>query len=193
MNNIENSKVSQFKDLIFEGIEKWVKAGEILVDLLDSDKLTYEQICTECDGITPDIIARFEQIGRKQLHPRLLVNTSSGYKRLMQMPYSIQEKYSKEPIPVLVESSTGADQILIKAEDLSPHQCSQVFKRGGIRDLGAQRAYIKEQDRIAKEAREAEVECEHVSPWFVKGNKVIIRQTCQMDKGELLKILAEIR
>lgn len=193
METLQKTKTAQFKDLIFEGIEKWINAGEILVDLIDNDGLTYAQISESCEGITTDIISRFEQIGRKQLHPRLLVNTSTGFKKLMQMPYSIQMKYSSEPIPVLVESSVGADQILVKTEDLSTAQCKQVFKRDGIRDLGAQRAYIKEQARVEKEARDSVVECEFTSPWFVKGGKVIIRQTCQMDKSDLLQILAEIR
>jgi len=183
--------ISGFRSLIMEGIDAWVKAGEILVDLLDNHGVTYDQITSKCDGITTDILARFEQIGRKQIYPQLLVNTSSGSRKLAAMPYSQQVRYSKEPVSVLVKNGKSSDTLLVKVENLTTEQVRQVFAKDGIRDLGAQRAWIEDREKAIREAEV--VECsEWEVPWSVKGKQVVFSKPCAMGRKELLAILSEM-
>lgn len=186
-----DSNVTEFRNLIIEGVEAWVKAGDILVDLLDNHGLTYEQIADKCDGITPDIIKRFEQIGRRQIYPRLLVNTSAGARKLMSMPYSQQVKYASEPLPLLIRKENSYDEMLVKVQDLTNEQIRQVFQKDGIRDLGAQRAYLEDIERSSREVEVVDLS-EWDQPWIVKNGRVTFRKPCAMGRKELLSILSEM-
>jgi hypothetical protein len=188
--SIENA-IDKFRSCILEGIEKWVKAGEMLVDLLDNHQVTYEQLEEKCEGITADILKRFEQIGRRQIYPKLLVNTSAGARKLSAMPYSQQVKYCNEPIPLLVRKGEGFDELLVKINDLSADQARQVFSKDGVRTLGAQRAYIQDCEQAAKNAENSEI-TEWEVPWMVKGKQVVFKHACQMGRKELLSILNEM-
>ena len=180
-----------FRNLIMEGINAWVKAGDMLVDLIDNHGLTYEQIAEKCEGITSDILIRFEQIGRRQIYPQLLVNTSAGARKLAAMPYSQQVRYTKEPIPVLIKKGNSHDTLMVKVEDLTADQIRQVFTKEGIRELGAQRAWIEDREKAAREAEV--VECsEWEVPWSVRGKQVVFNKPCAMGRKELLSILSEM-
>lgn len=192
MNTItKQDTLKQFYAHIMSGVEEWTKAGRLIVTLLDDQGMSYDEILNECEGLSCNILQRFEQIGRKQVYPQLLINTSAGCRKLASMPYSQQVKYANEPIPVVIKNETGTDQILVKSSDLSTYQVRQVFSKDGVRTLGAQRAWIEDQERAAANAVDVDPE-QWELPWIVKGKQVIITKSCKMTRRELLSILNEI-
>lgn len=187
MNNaLVQSKIEQFVKCIQSGIEEWIKAGEIVCEILDDDPESIEIICQRIPGMSRDIIYRFEQIGRKKIHPNLLLSGCMGYKKLAKMPYSQQEAYSKAPIPVLVcKNNDEYDTMLIKAENLTPDQCKQVFSDSMVRDIAMQRAWLESEKRNMVING---IATEHL-PYVVKGNKVVFRKDVELCKKELNSII----
>ena len=140
-------KIKLFSSLITEGIKSWEKAGELLVEMVDENGRTYDNILQELPEMSYDSLARFEQIGRKQLYPKLLLGGGVGLRKLTTLPYSEQVKYFDEPLEVAVEIDGGVDVLNVHAKALTPFQVKQVFDGSSIRDVGAQRAWLRSRDR----------------------------------------------
>ena len=179
-------QINAFAACIVDGIESWVKAGEIVAELLAADPDAIDDICTAIPGLQRDVVYRFEAIGRKEIHPRLLLSDAPGIKKLASMPYSVQEAYIDNPISVTVACNGNADVLLVKAESLTSDQCRQVFAKNHVRDAGEQRAWIeseRQKKSIASESPE-------VLPYSVVGGKVTFRRNCTITKREMKQILS---
>lgn len=181
---VASNKLEELRRCIFAGIESWVKAGEIVVELFDTQACTVEDICKEIPGLSKDIVFKFEAIGRKSIFPKLLLSTSAGSRALSRMPIAEQEKYFADPIPVLVSINGEYDILLVKCDDLTPAQCRQVFGNT-MRDKAGQRAWIESQNILAlRDGQEVDT-----VPYVVAGGKVRFRKDCILSKRELKQIL----
>jgi hypothetical protein len=180
-----NEKISEFARCITSGIESWVRAGEIVAEILAADPAAVDDLCKAVPGLPKDVIYRFESIGRKEVHPRLLLSASPGVRRLASMPYSLQSKHIDDPIEVLIDKDGGADRLLVKAENLTPDQCRQVFSKTHIRGLSEQRAFIESEKQATAIAK---IEPEQ-TPYYITGGKITFRKSCVMTKRELQQIL----
>lgn len=163
-----------------------MEAGKIVCDILDDDPGAIDKIVKGCPSMTPEMVVRFEQIGRKQLHPSLLIFEGHGPDRLARLPFAVQEKYSKEPVPLLVKTDSGWDTLNVDIRNLTKAQSEQVFSREGVRSEAAQRAWIE--DKAAKKhAPPARANL----PWRISGHSVVFMEPCTLTRRELAKILAE--
>ena len=178
----ELRKSSRVAELITQGIEAWLEAGKILVELLDDGK-SLESISEEC-GLSEDILYRFEQIGRKSLHPQLLANTSAGARALSSCGYSTQSKYIKEPVKLLLNNG---ETLLVKVENMTASQVKQAFASGHVRSEGEQRAYI---EAMEEKRRAQSIVTEN--PYEISGRKVVFRQGVSMTKDELIHVLGRL-
>lgn len=183
--DVVRDKIEELRRCIFAGIESWCQAGKIVVDLLDAQTATIDEICGAIPGLSRDIVCRFEAIGRKQVYPPLLVSGSVGARHLCGMSYSEQEKYHTAPVELIVSSDDGYDVLKVRVDDLTSPQCRQVFAQKIVRDAGAQRAYLESQKREAvlhgKDIEEI--------PYSVVGGKIKFKQDCVLTKRELKQIL----
>lgn len=177
---VKKNELHRVGQLITEGIMKWMDAGEILCSYLDSGGDIIE--ASEQTGLSVDILCRFEQIGRKQIHPRLLASQSPGMRYLSKCPYSQQEAFIDTPIEVLVK---GGDSLLVNVDNLTSDQCKQVFSRGHVRSLPEQTAWVKSEEikHIVREDEYAPV------PYTVTGKKVSFKKGTVMTVKELRKLL----
>lgn len=180
-----NAKINQFISLFKAGVEAWIKAGEVLVDLVENDPHTYDYIIRQCPQLNAGILGRFEQMGRKTLHPQLLLTASPGFAKLTKLPFSMQERYIEEPIPMIVHTDDGTDVLLVKAKDMTKEQAAQVFAPGRLRTEGEQKAWMMQQKSNA--ARPATIS----KPWSIRGNKIIINGI-EFTRKELTAILAQM-
>ena len=180
-----NQKINQFITLFKEGVNAWIKAGEILVELVESDPHTYDYIIQECPQLNAGILGRFEQMGRKTLHPQLLLTASPGFAKLTKLPFSMQERYIEEPIPIIVHTDEGTDVLLVQAKNMTKEQASQVFAPGRIRTEGEQKAWLMQQK--SNSARPVTSS----KPWSIKGSKIIINGL-EFTRKELTAILAQM-
>lgn len=178
-------KITEFITLFKEGVNAWIKAGEILVDLVENDPHSYDYIIQSCPQLNAGILGRFEQMGRKTLHPQLLLTASPGFARLTRLPFSMQERYIEEPIPLIVHTEKGTDVLLVKAKDMTKEQASQVFAPGRLRTEGEQKAWLMQQK--SNNARPVVSS----KPWSIKGSKIIINGL-EFTRKELTAILAQM-
>lgn len=180
-----NQKINQFIALFRDGVNAWIKAGEILVELVEADPHTYDYIIQQCPQLNAGILGRFEQMGRKTLHPQLLLTASPGFSKLTRLPFSMQERYISEPIPLIVHTAEGTDVLLVKAKDMTKDQANQVFAPGRLRTEGEQKALLMQQQSNA--ARPVTTS----KPWSIRGSKIIINGL-EFTRKELTAILAQM-
>jgi hypothetical protein len=184
---IQQQNIDRFITLFQEGVEAWIKAGEILVQMVEEDPYVYDYIIAKCPTLNAGILGRFEQMGRKTLHPQLLLTASPGFSKLQRLPYSMQERYIEEPVPIIVHTDEGTDVLLVRAKDMTKEQANQVFAPGRIRTEGEQKAWLMQQrSNNARNVTEAAQ-----MPWKVKGGKVIINGV-EFTRKQLHVILAEM-
>jgi hypothetical protein len=185
----QNPLVSEIVSLITRGIECWSKAGEIVVKLIDDHLMTIPEIAGNSEFLTEDIVARFEQLGRKQILPQLLVADYPAAKHVIKLPYSEQSRAVDAGVELLVMGDEGHSTLKVAIGNLTPLQCKQVFAKDAIRSLPAQRAYIESQ-KTDNEIKNRVFNNEAI--WKVTGRKVVFFKPCQMTARELAQIIAEI-
>lgn len=150
-NNSEltQAHVRTFVDLLEQGVEAWVKAGKLLVQMLERNPNTYVIILKECPRLSISLLLTFERIGRNELHPNLVLDTSIGAKQLLSLPYPLQDKYYKETIPVVV-ALDGKRQPVIQRKlyhQINKEEARRVFAFGKLRTVEEQAAMIPAQKK----------------------------------------------
>ena len=186
-NELTKDRIDQFLDLFHQGINAWIKAGEILVELTEDDPHAYDYIIQRCPTLSAGVLGRFEEMGRKTLHPQLLLTSSPGFAKLQKLPFSLQERYVEEPIPIIVHSEGGTDVLLVKAKEMTKEQAAQVFTGNRVRTEGEQKAYIMQQR--SEHARPVGT---NLSAWTVKNGRVIFNQGASLSAGELATIITQL-
>lgn len=159
----------------------------IVVELLDEDPDAMNEICNQFPFITRDIIVRFEQIGRKQISPKLLLSDTPGTRRLLNLPFSAQEKYADEPLELLVNNNGKAQTLLVGLNSLTAAQAAQVFSGNGVRSIAEQRSYL-----FDKQEKTTFPALSEISPYKIKGATVQFREACTLNAKELTDILARL-
>lgn len=166
MSALSKPAATLFIELIRKGIESWIEAGEIAARELDADPEWADKVCEGCKWITPERVKRFADFGRKKIHPLLFVSGAPGATKMLKLPYSLQEKYTKEPVEVL---TANGEVLLVDVMNLKPEQVHQVIGPDRIRTIAEQRAWLEEEKRKAAEAKPVQVDM----PYRVvnRGNK----------------------
>lgn len=189
---VKNEMAEQFTELVMRGIEMWEKAGQIVVDLID----VHGETCNSIADKTPmdsRIIGRFEQLGRKQIMPYLLMVTYPAARHILKLPYSEQKRLENETVDLLVEKHDGIDTLKVAVPDLQKDQCKQVFSGGSLRDLAAQRAWLIDQSRTNRLSAARQLVASDQEPYsFGKKNTVIFSRPCELSRKELLRILEDM-
>jgi hypothetical protein len=178
--------IAEFGTHVGAGIESWIKAGKLLVELVGQDPDVYAKIIAKNPHINAGVLGRFEQMGRGMLHPQLLLAHTPGLNKLAAMPYSVQQKYVEEPIPVIVETGAGTDVLLIKAREMTAGQAAQAFASNRLRTEGEQKAWLLDQRQ-----RRA-VPVSNTSPWRIKNGKVEFRAGATLTASELCAIISQL-
>lgn len=175
---------------INNGINSWIKAGEIVVRLVDEHGATLDQIAEYIPAVSVEILQRFEQIGRKQVVPNLLVAGYPAARHLISAPYSDQTHAIEKGVEVVIHVDGKYDVLNVKVENLSAAQCRQVFTGSGVRTPAAQRAYIESIGLGMKAAKPGKPES---TPYtIVSGGRIAFREGCVLTRSELAKLLAQI-
>lgn len=182
----QSEKITSFIDLFRDGVKAWIKAGELLVEMTEENPKVYDEILDQCPQLNAGILARFEEMGRKTLHPQLLLNASPGFAKLKRLPFSLQERYLTEPVPILIETLTGPDKLLVKAKDMSREQANQAFGGNRLRTEGEQRAYLAQKENDAPKRTGS-----GISLWTKKGGRIFFNPDVGFTASDLASILAQ--
>lgn len=183
----QTKKIQEFAQLCQQGVDAWTKAGEILIELIDQDPEVYDKIISFDSRMNAGILGRFEQMGRKVLHPQLLLDDSPGFEKLAQMPYSVQERFLNEPIPLVVQTDSGTDVLMVSAKNCTGSQARQIFGKGRIRTEGEQKAWLM--DQRAKKAKPVGT---NIPAWTIRGGRVMFSEGATLSAGELATIITQL-
>lgn len=180
-----NSEYEEVLNLILKGIDCWMQAGEKIAACIDRDAKWVDNFCDKYPRIGRANIVALELVGRKQLLPQLLTNTDApGWKRLRNMPISLQEKYVNDPVELLL---ADGETLLVDPINLSKEQADQVFDKKTVRTPEAQRAWLEAKATKAS-AKTVVVD----DPYRVTGKYLVIMQPCKFDARQLAQLLTQL-
>ena len=185
------SNYAEISVLIAEGIDKWLEAGRLVADALSRNPASMDKIC-QATGLSPDIITRFEQIGKEELYPQLLASTSIGARNLVKCSYSQQKHYSANPIAMLVSNGDKPDKLMVAVDAMTGQQVKQVFGRGHIRSLAEQRAWVEsERESIVRRTLADKAEIQEAA-FVIKGKRCVFKKGAELTAREIADILAKM-
>lgn len=191
MKEVVKSELSRVSELIIKGVECWIEAGEIIAKTLQENPKSMERIC-EVTGLSEDIVRRFEQIGRKEIYPKLLANTSIGYRKPVSCPYREQQHYSENPVVLLVAENGKTDTLKVNVAHLTVGQARQAFASNHVRTIPEQRAWIEsERKRLVENAIREKAEVQEAA-FVIHGSRVTFRKGCEMTAHEIAELLARM-
>ena len=184
--------VKQFVKLFWEGVDAWTRAGVLYVEMLEKSPGVADEIIAQCPDISRAVLGRFEEVGRKSLHPKLLVMDGPGPSRLRMMPYSVQLRHIESPLEMLTCRNGNSDTLLVHVRELSSEAAKQVFAVDHVRSLAEQRNYIESTAALTKERKKTAKEDVREIPWVIegRGKRVRIDAPCVMSRQEVGAILA---
>lgn len=186
MSELTESLVAKFQDAFRRGIDGIVEAAQIYVKAIDADPnapAVFKDRFADC--IPASAWSGFERVGRKQLHPKLLLGGMANRRvaaHVRRLPYSSQERvFNKERFDLLL---LDGQTLKVSPLECNPEQAEQLFDGPVIRDIPAQRAYLETITRKARTIPDAEP-----LPYIIAGGRVTFRRGTVVSKAELKKII----
>lgn len=154
---ITKADIECFNAYIAEGVEAWYKAGRLLVQMVERNPNTYSIIIKENPHLSIDLLLAFEKIGRNEIFPYVLLDKSPGSRRLLALPFELQKKHYREPVPVVARLIDGKPVIEMRlVSNLTKEEVQIVFGPDGIRSEAEQVALLKQQPSVGPAKRKYE-------------------------------------
>jgi len=176
--------IKRFREAFIGGIEGIVNASEIYVESIDEDPKNADIFKEKCgDWIPASAWSGFEAVGRKWMHPKLLMGGMADRKKntlVKRLPYSVQERvFSGDRFECLTQ---GGKTLKVDLLEATYEQAEQICDGGTIRSIAAQKAYI--------ESKPAETINAEVLPYTItdKG-EFMPRRNSKYTKAELMRII----
>ena len=143
MKTLADPRIGQFADLVRAGLESWIRAGRLLCQIKADDPGAIAAILEANPELTPEILASFERIGRREVHPALVLDGSPGAKRLAALPYDEQARLHRAEVLVVVRSASGPVTRHKRVCDLTKSEALRVIGEQGIRTEAEQRRLLR--------------------------------------------------
>lgn len=185
--SIVKQRVADFREALLAGIDGIVRASEIYVAAIDEDPQAAEMFSDQCaDWVPASAWGQFEAVGRKWMHPRLIMGGMADRKKashIKRLPYSLQERvFKRERFPLLV---SNGETINVDMMEATADQVAQLCDGSTIRTPSAQRAYIEAQSVYVSEHTEP-------MPYTIRDGHVSFRRGVTMTRGEVKRLLQEM-
>lgn len=137
---IIDKDIDQFALLVRQGIDTWRTAGQLLVETCKRQPDIFRMIVARHPHISMSTLQTFAAIGRGEIWPPLLADSSMGARKLLECNYDLQKEYSEKPLKLAVSWKNGEIKTVEKkVSDLSRSEVAIVFDgAGGINNLDAQ-------------------------------------------------------
>lgn len=172
--------VERFIAAVQKGIDGFIEAGAIAAK---ADTGFVDAVCDANPDFTPDFVQRFVEVGLRRLHPRLLIAEGPGPRRLRKLDYATQEKYVKDPLPLVLADG----KILhIDVRNLQPIQADQIFNGDHIRSEGEQRAW-QEERKLKQPTKKAQADYK-----INRSKGTVVINGIEFSRRKLAQILAEL-
>lgn len=129
----------RFAELIQNGVKCWIEAGKILNEIIAEDSEAKVKLMEYHPWLTWDIIAAFQRIGRRELMPALMLDSSPGAQKLSELPYSLQESlYGKEIEIYTQDDYMRISKVSRKIGSLTRRDIKIAFDENGLRPIDEQ-------------------------------------------------------
>ena len=131
----------------------------------------------------------FEAIGRKQMHPKLMMGAGCrNAGRIKRLPYSMQERiFNGEQFDMLLEDG---DKLLVDLRKIDGQEADQMFDGPDVRDLAAQKIVVEARKATRKAAEERDNAV--LLPYTITGGCVTFRRNTKLTRAEVRRLLTEI-
>lgn len=140
----QDSEIDAFALNIRQGIDHWRTAGKLLVAMTEKHPEAMTRI-RQKTGLSDSVLQTFARIGRNEIWPPLLVDSSMGARRLLECHYDDQKKYAEEPIEIAISwSKDGVKTKKKKISELSRSEIAIVFSEGSINTIDQQAWRLRE-------------------------------------------------
>ena len=179
--------IDEFREALMAGIEGIVRASEIYVEAIDDDPRAADSFREELSEWVPaSAWAQFEAVGRKWMHPRLIMGGMTDRKKaslIKKLPYSMQDRvFKKHRFDLLLP---GGDHIKVDMMESTAKQAEQLCNGTAIRSLSEQKAWLEARAVLDDEKPE-------LLPYTICGGKVSFRRGVTMNRSELKRLLQEM-
>jgi len=185
---IISSKIAEFRSALQDGINGIVKAAEIYVAALDDDPRNADRFREEfAEWVPASAWSQFEAVGRKWMHPRLLMGGVADRKKaslIKRLPYSTQDRvFKRERFPLLTADGSKLQVDILEA---THEQAEQLCNGTAIRSLSEQKAWIESRASVAM------TEPAEVLPYTIGEGRVTFRRGCILNRSELKRLLQDM-
>ncbi len=179
--------LTDFKQALHEGINGFMKAGEVYVKAIEKDYTYGERLKEEfADMVPAKAWNQLEALGRKWIHPKLVLGGMSDPKKtnlVKRLPYSVQNKiFNSERFQLLV---SGGDYLEVNFFDATYEQCKQLCGDGFMRSLSEQKSWL-EQQKVKQEIKPEEL------PYHIIGGKITFRKNVSLTRAEMKQLLSQL-
>jgi hypothetical protein len=179
--------LTDFRTALQQGIDGFMKAGEVYVKAIEKDYTYGERLKEEFSDMVPaKAWNQLEALGRKWIHPKLVLGGMSDPKKtnlVKRLPYSTQTKvFNNDRFKLLV---SGGDYIEVNFFDATHEQCKQLCGDGFIRSLSEQKSWL-EQQKVYKEIKPEEL------PYHIVGGKITFRKNVSLTRAEMKQLLSQL-
>jgi hypothetical protein len=140
---LAREEVTRFCDLIRAGIEMWVEAGALLVEMRKRDPEVHLRIMERNPMMTLEVLDAFERIGNRQIYPYLIVDASPGARLLAGLPYEQQQSLYGGKVDVVIKTADGLRTVRKKIADLTAAEASRAFDLCGLRPVDEQKKLFR--------------------------------------------------
>jgi len=180
--------IEEFRKAFNDGICNIVKASEIYVRAIDETPLNADRFRDEfADSIPASAWSGFEAVGRKWMHPKLLMGGMANRKKstiVKKLPYSTQERiFNRERFSLLVSDGETLEVDVLEA---TPEQAEQLFNGSETRSIAAQKAWL-EAKRVAESVEEPPP-----LPYTINGGKISFRRGVTLTRSDMKRLLVEM-
>jgi hypothetical protein len=138
------SYINEFEKLLLSTQSTLSQLCKFYVDDIDKNPDHVDGYLEFFPNLSRQTWRYIELAGRNKAVPEIIFQQNAVVKKLVKCPISEQEKYLKEPIPVLDPKKPG-DHLLIMYTDMQRDQIEQVFAFDHVRTLAEQKAWLLSQ------------------------------------------------
>lgn len=173
-------QIAQIRNLVNDGLTSLVKAGEIIVNLIESG-YTARHISQASGFLTVRDVTDLQNVGLRKMSPKLMVLTAPSSKYLAAAPLATQEDILENGIEVMVEDEGKFVKKRLTLPELSHKQCKILFSDGRINSLAKQKKLLAENTGWTRRPN-----------YQVENGLLVVNKACSFTKAELKSILASL-
>ena len=180
--------VQEFTEAFSRGFAEIVKAAQVYVSALDDpnvDNEAFRKSCEDgCPGVPKLVWRSIEEVGRGQVHWRMLLDSGSNAAKIRRLPVSVQGEITDGAKYDLL--TVDGDTLKVDVRQVGKDWANQIFEKDHIRTIPEQKSWIAKNIVPFQETEAVRL------PYRIVGKKVVFSKNTELTKAELMHIILEL-